>query len=223
MNKLFLSVCAVVLIAVCLCVGGVFGAFFYYTQATEPKSANVSTTLAAFLTQEMKTLMENVDGTNPHGMNTQSILDSDGVMFAYISRSFYRSAYGYFGSMDTTPITSNGTTRTVGSHFYADESVSVVMRYVVTESTGTETKNVAYMYIARAQDLNAANIGDTITVFRVAYESNEAISAYLLRKDKDGNPVIEKGTSPVTTYEGQTPDTKSFGVYSNTEIFVKNV
>lgn len=221
MNKLFLSVCAVVLIAVCLCVGGVFGAFFYYMQATESKTANVSTTLEAFFTQEMKTLMNFIDGTTPHGMNTQSISDRDGVMFAYVSRSPYRTSYGYFGSMDTTII--SGTTRTVGSHFYADESVSVVMRYVVTESTETETKNVAYVYIARSQDVNAANIGDTIAVFRVAYESDEATSSYLLRTDKDGKPVIERGTSTVTTYEGQTPETKSFGVHSNTEIFVKDV
>ncbi len=226
MNKLFLSICAVVLIAVCLCVGGVFGAFFYYTQVTEPKTDNVSTTMAAFVysefTQEMTTLINYVDGSKTSGLNMQSYYSQDGALFAYMSISPYRSSYGYFGSMDTTPI--NGTTikGTVSSHFGADESVSFVMRLVIDEGTSEEPKYVAYMYIASAQDVNNAQADvDTITVFRVAYEL-DTTGAYLLRKDENDNPVIEKGTSLVKTYEGQTPDTNSFGVYNNTEIFVKD-
>lgn len=224
MNKIFLSICAVVLIAVCLCVGGVFGSFIYYAQATEPKTDNVSKTISAFVysefTQAMTDLMNFIDGTNTRGMNLQSYMSQDGVMWAYMSISPYRKGYGYFGTMDTRIVT--GTTRTVGSHFYADESVSAVMRFVINEGTEETPINVAYTYIASAQDVNEAAVGDTITVFRVAYESDDTTGAYLLRKDEEGNTVIEKGTSLVQEYEGQTDGAKTFGVYANAEIFVKD-
>ncbi len=225
MNKIFLSICAVVLIAVCLCVGGVFGSFIYYAQATEPKTDNVSKTISAFVysefTQAMTDLTKFIDGENESGMNLNSFWDGyDCILRAYTTVSPYRTEYGYFGTMDTTIVT--GTTRTVGSYFNADESVSAVMRFVIHESTDDTTKFVAYMYIASSQDVNEAAVGDTITVFRVAYEYDDTTKSYLLRKDEAGNTVIEKGTSLVQEYQGQTDGAKTFGVFANAEIFVKD-
>ncbi len=223
MAKTFTFFCAVALIAVVLCVGGVFAVFAYAQAAAEPKSEVLNKDIAAFeypsFTQDMVNMMNYADGTNTHGLNVTAyyahLYDpsapkiEDGVMHAYAQTVVPRKTYGYVGSMDSA----------YGTFFNAADSIAVVMRYAV--KIGEDT--VVYLYMANKKELDEANVGDTINVFRVGYkytEKSASMIGYYLIKDAQGKPVIEKGTSPVQLYEGQTDGAKTFGVYNGNEIFV---
>ncbi len=228
MNKSLLTLC--VLLLVCsLSIGGVFAVFNYAQAPVEPKTEALKKEIGEFdystaytFTQGMTDMMNYADGTNDYGLNITAYYapyyDSsateitDGVMYVYAQTSYSRASYGYVGSMDST----------YGEFFHADTSIAAVMRYVV-EVNG---ENIIYLYMASSEYLNDASFGQSITVFRVGYKYADVVNSdettttgYFLIKDSDGNPVIEKGTSSVHTYEGQTGEAKTFGVHNNTEIW----
>lgn len=219
MTKAFTFFCAVALIAVVLCVGGVFAVFAYAQAAAEPKDEVLNKDIAAFeypsFTQDMVNMMNYADGSNTHGLNIyayyydSSVPNTEvAVMHVYAQTVVPRKTYGYVGSMDSA----------YGTFFQAAGSIAVVMRYAV--KIGEDT--VVYLYMANKKELDEANVGDTINVFRVGYkytEKSASMIGYYLIKDAQGKPVIEKGTSTVQSYEGQTDGAKTFGVHNGIEIF----
>lgn len=231
MNRLFLSLC-VIIFAFTLTAGGVFAVFQYAQSVMEPKTASVNITLGKFeypteptFTQEMTDMMNYADGTNTYGLNSTAYYAqytdpdapaiSDGVMHVYAKTSYSRRDYYYVGSMDNE----------YGGFFHADASISVVMRYAV--NVGTDS--IVYLYMAGSETVNAASVGQSITVFRTGYKYEDIVNpdgttsaGYYLIKDAEGNPVIEKGTSTVQLYEGQTDGAKTFGVHNKIEIWQKD-
>ena len=139
-----------------------------------------------------------------------------GVMEAYAKSSPYRR-WGYVGSMDDKYNANN-------VNFQADESISVVMRYVVDVQQEPVHKIYLYMAEITREELDAKTVGEEIVVFKVGYQF--ATDGYYLIRDAEGNPVIDQGTSRVELYETDDPEvapgTKTFGYHNNTEIFEKD-
>ncbi|MDY4654857.1 MAG: hypothetical protein SO386_01330 [Eubacteriales bacterium] len=228
-TKSFTFFCTVVLIAIALCAGGVFAVFAYARSDVEPKSEYLNKYIDLeypTFTQAMTDMMNFADGTEILGLNSVAYYAqftepdapeiNDGVMHAYAKTSFSRRSYNYVGSMDSS----------YGRFFHAADSIAVVMRYAVTVGTGDDS--VVYLYMASAKTLNKTNVDKTILVFRVGYkyaavtnpDGTTASAGYYLIKDAEGNPVVEKGASPVKLYEGQSDGAKTFGVHGGNEIFV---
>jgi len=226
MNKFFLSVCAVIFLSVTMIIGGVFAVFHYAqnpaNQGEDTLNTSINQFKYPFFTQAMTDMMNFADGTNKNGgFNTTTYLSSSyagnpipGVMHAYLSSSPYRR-WGYVGSMDDKYNENNG-------NFQVDESISVVIRYVVY----VESVPTIYLYMAEItrEQLDAKNVDDEIVVYRVGYQPGA--NGYYLIRDAEGNPVVEQGTSKVKLYETEdaevAPGTKTFGYYNKTEIFEKD-
>lgn len=234
MNKFFLSVCAVIFLSVTMIIGGVFAVFNYATAPADQKEDTLITTINQFkypfFTQAMTDMMNFADGTKGEtgGLNPTVYLTSyyagnpiPGVMHAYLSSSPYRKKFGYVGSMDDKYNANN-------VNFQADESISVVMRYVLDEQEEPVHKIYLYMAEITREELDAKTVGEEIVVFKVGYQYaiiNGQYGYYLI-KDAEGNPVVEQGTSKVKLYETEdaevAPGTKTFGYHGGAEIFVKD-
>lgn len=217
MNKLFLTLCFIVL-AVTLIIGGVFAVFQYAQSDVTPESKNITTELGEFVydyppgfTEDLQTILSVAEKDLTYGLNASGI--SAGMKKAIVySQIFGRGGYGYVGTMDNT----------YGDDVYGKNKVENVS-IIITFSKEIDGVFTIYMYFVKKSkaELTEMTENDTIyNVYRATFIKDVTTEANLdLRKLLDGSPDVVKGYSLLKNYEGQTDGAKTFGYHNNAEIW----
>ncbi len=216
MNKYFSSICAMLLLALTLTVGGVFAAFRYAQQPANPAHNTVESHLGEFVyvdyppgfTKDLQSIVETATNDLTYGLNAEN--PSAGMNNAIVfSQYFYgRQNYGYVGTMDNYTFIANNVYGQT-----PNENVSIVLTFA--HEVDGEQKILMYLVKKTKAQLTAMAVDSVLEhVYKATFTKN-AEGKWHLARLPNGDFNVVKGKSPIKPYyDGQPDGAKTFGYFA---------